>query len=221
MNSIRPIATIAVVVAGLLAATACTHVIDARPRAQLSVAPIVEAQVRDLLSEDAQQSPVDVGVYTGVDPVECAGLVQEANSPLIFDAKPAVNDGGFWSDDVTGVIEIVGVYRSNYKAADVIDELRRTIGSCDGKVLVSSGDDDSPPDRFRLGPRIDSGSPDIVVWSVVDEDRGDPWACDNAFTAAYNAAVLITACGQFGGFDVTSVAEGALDRIQKLVNTVG
>jgi hypothetical protein len=211
------IRTLAVVV--LLALTACTRVIDAQPSAQLSVSPILEGQVHDLLSEEAQkQAVVGVGLYAGVEPAECAGLVQEANAPLIFDAKPAVNDGGFWSDGDVGIIEIAGVYRSNYDARSVIDGLRRTVDACQGKTLVSTGDDDSEPDNFTLSPPMDSGSPDIVEWSVVDVQNA--WECDNAFVAAYNAAVFTTACSVLVTYDVLTLAQGSLDRINKLVNTV-
>lgn len=203
----------------VLALTACTRVVDANPTAQVSVAPILAGQVRDLLSEEAQkQAVVGVGLYTSVDPAECASLVQEANAPLVFDAKPAVNDGGFWSDGAVGIIEIAGVYRSNYEARDVIETLRRTIDTCQGRTLVSTGDDESDPDSFTLSPPKDSGSPDIVEWSVVDVPN--VWECDNAFVAAYNAAVFVTACSQLISYDVLTVAEGALTRINKLVNTV-
>ena len=39
--------------------------------------------------------------------------------------------------------------------------------------------------HFRLLPQVNSGSPDIVLWSFTADD----WACDNAFVAAHNAAV--------------------------------
>lgn len=216
MGSIARIQVVAVL--AVLAVTACTRVVDSRPESQLTVGPILATQVRDLLSEDAQRSPVNIYVYTGVDPVECAGLLQEADAPLIFDAKPAVNDGGSWVDDDVKIIEIAGVYRSNYDAADVVDRARRTVASCQGRVLATSGDDGSAPDDLVLSPPMESDSPDIAVWSASVTD--DAWVCDNAFVAAHNAAVFITACSELGGYDVDSLAHGALDRMNALVNTV-
>ena len=68
---------------------------------------------------------------------------------------------------------------------------------------------------FRPLPPEDSGSPEIVLWSIAGS-----WACDNAFIAAHNAAVEITTCGDANGDDdVLSLAEDALERIERLANT--
>ena len=69
--------------------------------------------------------------------------------------------------------------------------------------------------HFSLLPQVDSGSPDIVLWSF----RAPDWACDNAFVAAHNAAVRISTCAETNGYDVLSLAEDALKRIEKLANT--
>lgn len=212
VKSIVPIAVVAALVV-----TGCTRVVESEPVAQQSVGPILQGQVRDLLSENGQRNPVNTYVYTGVDPVECAGLLQEADAPLIFDAKPVVNDGGSWEDDRAEVIEIAGVYRSDYDATAAVDRARRTVDACQGRTLVTFGDDGSAPDNHLLSPPTDTPSPNIAVWSAAVVD--DTWVCDNAFVAAYNAAVFTTACGRGGGYDVLSLAEGALDRIYALVNT--
>jgi hypothetical protein len=69
--------------------------------------------------------------------------------------------------------------------------------------------------HFRLLPPVNSGSPDIVLWSF----KADDWACDNAFVAAHNAAVRISTCASVNGYDVLSLARDALERIDKLANT--
>ena len=58
-------------------------------------------------------------------------------------------------------------------------------------------------------------APDIVLYAFAAPD----WACDNAFTAAHNAAVRISTCGKVNGYDVLSLARDALKRIEKLANT--
>jgi hypothetical protein len=70
-------------------------------------------------------------------------------------------------------------------------------------------------DVYRLLPQVDSGSPDILVWSF----KADGWACDNALVAAYNAAIEITACAEVNGYDVKALADDALKRIDALANT--
>ena len=68
---------------------------------------------------------------------------------------------------------------------------------------------------FELLPPVDSGSPEIVLWSFKAVD----WACDSAFVAAHNAAVEISTCGPVNGYDVGALAEDALKRIEALANT--
>lgn len=55
---------------------------------------------------------------------------------------------------------------------------------------------------------------DTVVWAL----RNETWNCDNAFVAAHNAAIEITACGRSPGYDVAALAAGALERIEALAN---
>ena len=54
-----------------------------------------------------------------------------------------------------------------------------------------------------------------MVWSL----RAVDWNCDNTFVAAHNAAIEITTCGAAAGFDVASLAQQALQRIEALANT--
>jgi hypothetical protein len=54
-----------------------------------------------------------------------------------------------------------------------------------------------------------------VVWAF----HGVDWACDNAFVAAHNAAVELTTCGPVNGYNVGTLAEDALKRIEHLANT--
>ena len=68
---------------------------------------------------------------------------------------------------------------------------------------------------FRRVPQVNSGSPDIVLWSF----KADGWACDKAFVAAHNAAGRISTCGTVNGYDVLSLAQDPLKRIEKLANT--
>jgi hypothetical protein len=69
--------------------------------------------------------------------------------------------------------------------------------------------------HFSLLPEVNSGLPDIVLWSFKSAD----WACDDAFVAAHNAAVRISACATVNGYDVLSLARDALKTIEKLANT--
>ena len=69
--------------------------------------------------------------------------------------------------------------------------------------------------HFTLLPQVNSGSPDIVLWSFTSKG----WACDNALVAAHNAAVRISTCAPANGYDVLSLARDALKRIEKLANT--
>ena len=63
-------------------------------------------------------------------------------------------------------------------------------------------------------PSVDPGSPQLVIWSVSQVG----WTCDDAFIAAHNAAIELTACSETGGYDVLTLAQDALKRIEALVN---
>ena len=109
---------------------------------------------------------------------------------------------------------MVGVYSSDFDPKAAIDDVKRTIASCQQETLVTTAMEGQVLD-FRMLPPSDSGSPDIVLWSV---DSGG-WACDDAFIAAHNAAIEITACGEANGYDIGSQAREALKRIEDLANT--
>lgn len=68
---------------------------------------------------------------------------------------------------------------------------------------------------FQLLAPVESGSPEILLWSF----NGDDWACDSALVAAHNAAVEISTCGPANGYDVNKLAHDALERIESLANT--
>jgi hypothetical protein len=205
------------VVALCVGLTGCTKVIDtSKPQAEPPVAPITAGQVNDLLSEDAQKGD-DGNLFVTVDPDKCAGVAREVDPPFLFDHHPAAHDGGHW-DSQEGheayVEEMVAVYRADFDPGDAIDEAKRTIESCrDTPFTITAMDGDSI--EFRMVPNAESSDPEIVLWSF----QAPSWACDNAFIAAHNAAIEITTCGPVNGFDVKTVAEDALKRIEKLANT--
>ena len=209
MKHLGPVLLVALLLVG------CTRVIDdARPQMQRPVGPIGAAQVDDLLSPSAEPGNIQSPYFT-VDPDDCAALAREVNPPLIVDARPAAQAGGFWYDDTgpeANVIELVGVYRSDYDANAAVAGAMRVIGSCRDRALKAAGEDGTV-NEFRLRPPRDSGSPSIAIWSLASVDQ---WDCDNAFVAAHNAAVEITACAKTSGYDVLRLAKGALSRIEAL-----
>jgi len=195
----------------------CTHVVDTpKPVAQAPVAPITAGQAVDLLSPEVLGE--DGNLFVTVEPEECAGVAREADPPFISNLNPAATDGGHWTvEDGRAVYieEMVGVYRSDYSPKKALDEARHTIESCrDVPFTVTSMQEREY--QFELLPQVDSGSPDIVLWSFTADD----WACDNAFVAAHNAAIEITTCGATNGYDVLTLAHEAVERIEKLANTV-
>lgn len=194
----------------------CTRVIDApTPKPAPPVAPITEGQVVDLLSPDVQDK--DGNLFVRVDPAECAGVAREVDPPFIFDHDPAVTDGGHWVADGNPEVyieEMVGVYPADFDAKQALADAERTIESCRGTtftVISMRGREYV----FTLAPPIESASPNILLWSF----KGDDWACDSAYTAAYNAAIEISTCAEINGYDVRSLAQEALQRIEKLANT--
>jgi hypothetical protein len=196
----------------------CTRVIDTPPPpAGPPVAPIAAGQIEDLLSEDAQKGD-DGNLFTTVDPVDCAGVAREVDAPFVFDAKPAAHSGGHWNTDAGGRVvyieEIVAVYRADFDARARVAEVQRTLDSCRGTPLtITAMDGDSYV--FQMTPAAESSSPEIVLWSFT----ADSWACDNTFAAAHNAAIEITTCSEVNGYDVSTLADEALKRIEKLANT--
>ena len=193
----------------------CTRVIDTpQPKSEPPVAPIAAGQVRDLLSPDVGES--DGNLFVTVEPEDCIGVAREVDPPFIFDHDPVAHDGGHWAVDDRDVVveEMVGVYHANFDPKEALAEARRTIDSCRDvpfAVTTMRGREHV----FELLPPVDSGSPDIVLWSFKAVD----WACDSAFVAAHNAAIEISTCGPVNGYYVGTLAEDALKRIEALANT--
>jgi hypothetical protein len=180
------------------------------------VAPITALQVGDLLSDKVQDRSGNL--FITVEPKECSAMALEVDPPLIFDLHPAATDGGHWvTEDEPNVVidEAAGVYPADFDPQRALSKTKRTIDSC-RNVPFTVTDMRGREYHFRLLPQVDSGSPDIVVYSFAAPD----WACDNAFTAAHNAAVRISTCAAVNGYDVLSLAQDARKRIDKLANTV-
>ncbi|CAN5629697.1 hypothetical protein BH10ACT9_BH10ACT9_34640 [soil metagenome] len=200
-----------------LALTGCTRVVDP-PQALpgIPVAPITVLQAADLLSPDIQDKSGNL--FATVEPARCSGVAQEVDPPFIFDHEPAAHDGGHWvapgSPEVY-IEEMVGIFRANFKAEAALDAARRTIESCQGVPFTVTSMLERTYD-FELLPSPPSDSPNIVLWSF----RSPDWACDSAFVAAHNAAVEISTCAEVGGYDVLTLAQDALERIETLANTV-
>lgn len=194
----------------------CTRVIDT-PQAQpeAPVAPITAGQVGELLSDKVEG--LEGNLFASVDPEECSGVAREVDPPFISDHNPAATDGGHWvSEDgrAVQIEEMVGVFRADFDANAAIDSARDTIDSCRGEpftITVMDGDQYT----FELQPSVDSGSPNILTWSFTSPD----WACDYVYVAAHNAAVEISACSYINGYDVLTLGQEALERIETLANT--
>jgi hypothetical protein len=185
------------------------------PNPERPAAPITALQVADLLSDKVQDR--DGNLFITVEPRECSGMAREVDPPLIFDLDPAATDGGHWvTDDGQNVVvhEAAGVYHADFDPKHALAETERTIESC-RDVPFTVTDMRGRDYHFRLLPPVDSGSPDIVLYSCQAPD----WACDNEFVAAHNAAVRISTCARINGYDVLSLARDALKRIEKLANT--
>lgn len=199
----------------LVVATGCTQTIDSpRPVPGPRVAPIEVLQVHDLLSDQAAEGG-DGNLFRTVEPDRCSPIVREVDPPLIVDFAPAATDGGHWNAGQSGVLieEMAGVYPSDFMPRSALARARETLDSCrDVQISVVTIRDDRYV--FRLLPHRESGSEHIVTWSL----QGPGWACDNAYVAAHNAAVGIAACAPTNGFDVLSLARGALRRIDALAN---
>jgi hypothetical protein len=194
----------------------CTQVVDSpQPQPEPPVAPITALQVVDLLSPSVQDK--DGNLFVTVEPEDCSGMAREVDPPLIFDLDPAATDGGHWVSDDGGQVvidEAAGVYHGDFDPKEALAEATRTIEAC-RDVPFSVTDMRGREYHFRLLPPVNSGSPDIVLWSF----KSEGWACDNAFVAAHNAAVRISTCAKVNGYDVLTLARDALKRIEKLANT--
>jgi len=194
----------------------CAQVVDTpQPRPESPVAPITALQVGDLLSPSVQDK--DGNLFVTVEPEDCRGMAREVDPPLIFDLDPVATDGGHWvSDGDRHVIidEAAGVYYAEFDPKGALADAMRTIESC-RDVPFTVTDMHGRTYVFELLPQVNSGSPDIVLWSF----KGDDWACDNAFVAAHNAAIRISTCAPVNGYDVLSLARDASKRIEKLANT--
>ena len=196
-----------------LAFGGCAHnAVRPQPGPQQPVAPITALQVGDLLSPKVQNK--DGNLFITVEPQECSGMAREVDPALIFDLHPAATDGGHWVDGGEVIDEAAGVYHADFDAKHALAEAKRTIESC-RDVPFTVTDMRGRQYHFRLLPQVNSGSPDIVLWSFTADD----WACDDAFVAAHNAAVRISTCAVVNGYDVQSLARDALKRIEKLANT--
>jgi hypothetical protein len=194
----------------------CTRVVSGPPpKSQAPVAPIPAGQISDLLSEHVKGE--DGNLFVTVTPEQCAGLAREVDPPFIAANSPAATDGGHWvADDNRKVYieEMVGLYRADFNADQAIEKVKATIEDCRGTQFTVT----SMRERqyvFDLLPAKDSGSPNIALWSY----QGVDWACDSAFIAAHNAAIEISTCSPYNGYDVSALAKDALKRIEALANT--
>ncbi|MDY6995823.1 MAG: sensor domain-containing protein, partial [Actinomycetota bacterium] len=193
----------------------CTrHIEEATPRAGSVAAPIVAAQVVDLLSPNVLGA--EGNLFADAQPERCAGLAREVDPPFIEAQSPVATDGGHWTtpDAAVYIEEMVAVYRYDFDPSAALDLARQTLDDCrDVSVTVTTMQDRTYVfDAFPAPAQQPDGS---VIWQL----RAVDWNCDNTFVAAYNAAIEITACGAAGGFDIAELAEGALARIEALANT--
>ncbi len=215
MSPVAGLAPVVAATAAIVLATGCTRQIDdARPQPAALAAPITALQVADLLSPAVKRE--EGNLFVSANPHECAGLAREVDPPFVAAGRPLATDGGHWTSDDGAVFveEMVAVYRSDFDPAAALKAVTDTIGSCRGsRVSVRTMSDHDYV--FDVAPTAGQAPPDSVLWSL----RAADWNCDNAFVAAYNAAVEITACGAGGGRDTPALAEQARRRIEALANT--
>ncbi len=180
------------------------------------MAPITAGQVVDLLSPSVEK--YDGNLFSTVEPAECSGVAKEVDAPFIFDLDPAATDGGHWMVDNLGhevyIEEMVGVYHANYDAKNALSQAKQTLRDC-LSVPFTVTDMKGRSYEFTLMPLQASSSPSILLWSFKASD----WACDSTLVAAFNAAIEISTCGPVGGYPVHTLAQDALNRIEKLANT--
>ncbi|MBB2989850.1 hypothetical protein FHR72_001313 [Mycolicibacterium iranicum] len=207
------------VAAGVLAMVVlagCTRVVDdPRPVRAWPVAPITAGQVTDVLSARARPE-AESNLFLTVEPEECAGMAREVDPPFLFGVgvTPAARGGGQWfAEDNFSIQEMAAVYPANFDARRSAGDARRTIDDCRDKQLTVITTEDNEL-SFRSLPAAESPSAEIVLWSLTGTKR----SCDNAYVAAYNAAIEITACGDRNGYNVSALAEEALGRLHALAN---
>ncbi|BBX70246.1 sensor domain-containing protein [Mycolicibacterium psychrotolerans] len=215
MNPLARLAPVAAATAAIVLATGCTRQIDdARPQPAALAAPITVLQVGDLLSPAVKRE--EGNLFTTAEPPQCAGPAREVDPPFIAAGRPLATDGGHWTSDDGAVFveEMVAVYRSDFDPAAALKTVVDTVRSCRGtRVTVTTMSGHTYV--FDVAPSAGEAPPDSALWSL----RAADWNCDNAFVAAYNAAVEITACGAGGGRDTAALAEQARRRIEALANT--
>ncbi len=190
------------------------HVDDATARPEALAAPIIEAQVVDLLSPDALGE--EGNLFATATPERCAGVAREVQPPFIDAGRPLATDGGHWTatDSTVYIEEMVAVYRHEFDPAEAVNSAAATIAECrDTPVTVTTMRGRTYV--FDVVPAAAEATEASVLWSL----RAPDWNCDNTFVAAFNVAIEITACGATGGFDIASLAEDALERIEALANT--
>lgn len=209
------LAPVAAATAALVLAAGCTRQIDdARPQPAALAEPITALQVADLLSPAVKRE--EGNLFVSADPTQCAGLAREVDPPFIAAGRPLATAGGHWTSDdgVVFVEEMVAVYRSEFDPAAARKTVTDALAACRGtRVSVRTMSGHSYD--FDVTPSAGEAPPDSALWSL----RAADWNCDNAFVAAYNAAVEITACGTAGGPDTAALAEQARRRIEALANT--
>ncbi|WP_260764926.1 sensor domain-containing protein [Mycobacterium sp. SMC-4] len=212
----HPIAlTCAVAVLAVALVAGCTRTVDsplARP--ETVAAPISTLQVHDLLSPEVQDG--EGNLFVSVDPDRCSGLAREVDPPFLATLRPMASAGGHWTtpDAAVYVEEMVAVYRYDFDSGAALENVRDTIQACrDTPLSVTTMRGRTYV--FRAEPGAAEPPADSVLWSL----RAADWNCDNAFVAAHNAAIEITACGAAAGFDAAPLATDARFRIEALANT--
>lgn len=213
---VRTVPAVAAVLAAAIASVSgCTrHVDDATARPESLAAPIVTAQMVDLLSPEVLGE--EGNLFATAAPERCAGVAREVEPPFIETLRPLATDGGHWTtpDGAVYVEEMVAVYRFEFDPAEAVESATATIAECrDTPVTVTTMRGRTYV--FDVAPAPGDAPDGGVIWSL----RAPDWNCDNTFVAAYNAAIEITACGAAGGFDVAELAADALERIEALANT--
>ena len=212
----RRLRVAAAVAVGLVVAllSGCTRTVeDAEPTPAALAAPITVLQVADLLSAKVLRE--EGNLFVTAEPEPCSGLAQEVDPPFLDAHRPMATDGGHWttSDGTTFVEEMVAVYRFDFDPANALDTVRQTIGNCRDTTLTVTTMR-GRTHTFRVLPAATQSPEGSVGWSL----RSPDWNCDNAFVAAHNAAIEITACGAGVGFNTAALAEDALERIDALAN---
>lgn len=192
----------------------CTRTIEnSVPTPGTVAAPITTLQVGDLLSSKVLRE--EGNLFVTAEPERCSGLAQEVDPPFLEAHQPLATDGGHWrtDDGATYVEEMVAVYRFDFDPTNALEAVRQAIESCRDTALTVTTMR-GRVHTFAVSPAAREGPQGSIGWSL----RSTDWNCDNTFVAAHNAAIEITVCGAAGGFDVATLAEDALERIDALAN---